>query len=155
MISAGTNIGDRKENLERAVGAFDLLPETRVGRRSSVYETQPVGYADQQDFYNIAFTVESKLEPAALLGACLGIEAGIGRVRTIKNGPRIIDLDIIFAEDKKISDPHLTVPHPRYHERRFVLEPLLELFPDGSAYGFDIKKYLPEIKGQDIRKLKI
>lgn len=152
VISVGTNIGDREENIKRAYDALNLLPYTDVIKSSSVYETEPVGYARQQNFYNVVFVVESVFDPGEMLGACLGIESGFGRVRTVRNGPRIIDLDIIFAEDKRIKTRNLTVPHPRYSERRFVLEPLSELFPDGTAYGFDIKKYLPEVQEQKIMK---
>ena len=153
IISVGTNIGDRKENIDRAIESINLLPYTDVIRQSSVYETEPVGYARQQNFYNIALVVESVFEPGEMLGACLGIESGFGRLRTVRNGPRIIDLDIIFAEDAEINSRNLIVPHPRYHERRFVLEPLLELFPDGTAYGIEFKHYLDEIDGQEIIKL--
>lgn len=148
-------MGDRKENIERAIEAVNLLPYTDVIKHSSVYETEPVGYARQQNFYNIVLLVESVLEPGEMMGACLGIESGFGRVRTVRNGPRIIDLDIIFAENEKIETRNLVVPHPRYHERRFVLEPLLELFPDGSVYGTDIRGYISQIEGQEINKLDI
>ena len=88
-----------------------------------------------------------------MLGVCLGIEAGFGRVREIKNGPRILDLDLILAENEKIDSENLTVPHPRFNERRFVLIPLLELFPDGEAYGIQFGNYLLGIKGQAIKEL--
>ena len=151
ILGIGTNIGDRKENIQRAIEAFDLVPKCKVLRKSSLYETEPVGYADQQSFYNACFEVESTLTPNEILGVCLGIEAGFGRVRTIKNGPRILDLDLILAENEKISTENLTVPHPRFSERRFVLIPLLELFPDGKAYGHNLSKSLLKIKGQGIK----
>lgn len=153
IISVGTNIGDRSKNITDAISAFNLVPDTTVLKQSGIYETEPVGYADQQSFYNAVFEVESKLDANEILGVCLGIEAGFGRVRQFKNGPRIIDLDLIFAEDKKIKTPNLTVPHPRYSERRFVLVPLLEIFPDGNAYGTDFAKYIDSIEGQAIRRL--
>lgn len=153
IIGVGTNIGDRKENIENAVESLSLLPKTSVIRRSSFYETEPVGYADQQDFYNIVAEIDSSLEPNEILGACLGIEAGFGRVRTIKNGPRILDLDLILAENISTETANLSLPHPRYHERRFVLEPLLELFPDGVVYNQNILPFFMEIKGQRIKKI--
>lgn len=153
IISIGTNIGNRKENIENCIDAINLLPYTDVIRQSSVYETEPVGYARQENFYNIVVVVKSILEPNEMLGACLGIESGFGRVRTIRFGPRIIDVDIIFAEDEKIESRNLIVPHPRYHERRFILAPLMELFPDGIVYGTDIKPYLDAIEGQEIIRL--
>jgi 2-amino-4-hydroxy-6-hydroxymethyldihydropteridine diphosphokinase len=145
IISAGTNLGDRKENLRKAIDALNLLPYTDVIAQSRIYETEPVGYARQDNFYNIILKVRSIFEPSEMLGACLGIEVGFGRVRTVRFGPRILDLDIIFAEDMKIGTRNLTVPHPRCHERRFVLEPMLDIFPDGIVYGTDIKPLLEKI----------
>lgn len=153
IISVGTNMGDRKENIERSIEAINLLPYTDVIRQSSLYETEPVGYARQQNFYNILLVVDSIFEPNEMLGACLGIESGFGRLRTVRFGPRIIDLDIIFAEDRKIESRNLLVPHPRYQERRFILEPLLELFPDGMVYGTDIKPHMDVLEGQEVIKL--
>ncbi len=117
VLSLGTNIGDRKNNLLSAVKSLDLIPETKVLDCSSIYETEPVGYAQQDDFYNIALLLESKFEPNEMLGICMGLEAGFNRVREFKNGPRILDVDVIFCEDKEISTKNLTVPHPRYFER--------------------------------------
>lgn len=150
IISIGTNLGDRMDNINRCIDAINLLPYTDVIEQSAVYETEPVGYARQENFYNILLKVDSVFEPNEMLGACLGIEAAFGRMRTVRFGPRIIDIDIIFAEDEKIESRNLIVPHPRYHERRFVLEPMLELFPDGIAYGKNFKAYIDKIDGQEI-----
>lgn len=152
IISVGTNIGNKKENIERAVNAINNIPYTDVIRVSSIYETEPVGYARQDNFYNAVFEVKSQYEPHEMLGICLGIESGLGRVRTLKNGPRILDLDIIFAENQQIDTANLIVPHPRYHERRFVLEPLLEIFPDGEAFGTNFEHFIDDIEGQYIRR---
>lgn len=154
IISVGTNMGDREENINRSIDAINLLPYTDVVGQSAVYETEPVGYARQQNFYNIILRVESVFDPHEMLGACLGIESGFGRLRTVRFGPRIIDIDIIFAEDEKIESRNLIVPHPRYSERRFILEPLLDIFPDGIVYGTDIKPYIEKLEGQEIIKLK-
>lgn len=151
VLSLGTNIGDRKNNLLSAVKSLELIPETKVLDCSSIYETEPVGYAQQDDFYNIALLLESKFEPNEMLGICMGLEAGFNRVREFKNGPRILDVDVIFCEDKKINTKNLTVPHPRYFERRFVLEPMLELFSDGEFFGIDFKKFIDKIDGQNVR----
>lgn len=151
VLSLGTNIGDRKNNLLSAVKSLELIPETKVLDCSSIYETEPVGYAQQDDFYNIAILLESKFEPNEMLGICMGLEAGFNRVREFKNGPRILDVDVIFCEDKKINTKNLTVPHPRYFERRFVLEPMLELFHDGEFFGIDFKKFIDKIDGQNVR----
>ncbi|MBQ9228088.1 MAG: 2-amino-4-hydroxy-6-hydroxymethyldihydropteridine diphosphokinase [Eubacterium sp.] len=155
IIGVGTNIGDREQNIRQAVRAFSLVPKTKVLRTSKLYETEPVGYAAQEEFYNACFEVESVLEPHEMLGVCLGIEAGFGRHREFKNGPRILDLDVILAEDCTVHTDNLTVPHPRFHERRFVLIPLLELFPEGVAYGVAFKQYLLGIKGQAIKEMNV
>lgn len=153
ILSLGTNLGDRKRNIERAVEAINSIPYTDVEKMSSVYETEPVGYARQDNFYNCVVYVVSKFEPNEMLGICLGIEAGFGRERGLKNGPRILDIDVIFADNQKIKTRNLEVPHPRYHERRFVLEPLLEIFPDGKVFGTEFKHYISKIEGQEIKKL--
>ncbi len=155
IISVGTNLGDRRANIERAIEAINLLPYTDVEKQSAIYETEPIGYARQDNFYNIVLLVESIFEPNEMLGACLGIESGFGRQRTVRYGPRIIDLDIIFAEDCEIETRNLIVPHPRYHERRFVLEPLLDIFPNGIVFGTDIKPYLEKTTDQDLTRLDI
>lgn len=153
ILAIGTNMGDRRANIENAITALNSIPYTDVEKRSSIYETEPVGYARQQDFYNCVVYVESQFEPNEMLGICLGIEAGFGRERGLKNGPRILDIDVILAENLEITTRNLIVPHPRYHERRFVLEPLLEIFPQGEVFGIDFKQYIPKIEGQEIKKL--
>lgn len=153
VLGIGTNVGDRKENIEKAMKAIELLPQTKIVLKSSIYETQPVGYDEQQDFYNICVEVQSIFNPYEMIGAVLGIEAGFGRVRSIKDGPRIIDIDIIFAENIVIETRNLTTPHPRYKERRFVLEPLMELYPDGHFYGYSFYGLSEKIENQAIKKL--
>ena len=98
VIGIGTNMGDRYANIKTAVEAISLVPGIEVLRESSVYETDPWGYTDQQGFYNNVIEVESEKSPQALLGVCLGIEAGMGRVRQFKYGPRVIDLDLLVFE---------------------------------------------------------
>jgi len=151
VIGVGTNIGDRKQNIQDAVKAFSLVPKCEVLRVSSLYETEPVGFAEQDSFYNACLEVESTLTPNEMLGVCLGIEAGCGRVREFTNGPRILDLDVILAENETVNTENLSVPHPRYRERRFVLIPLLELFPTGEAFGIRFSDALLGIKGQSVK----
>lgn len=153
VLSVGTNIGDRKENIEKCIEALNLVPYTDVLSASAIYQTEPVGYARQDDFYNCCLLVQSQYNPNEMLGICLGIEAGFGRVRGIKNGPRVLDVDIIFAQNLEIETKNLTVPHPRYKERRFVLEPMLDIFVDGIAFGMDFKQYITQIEGQKIQKI--
>lgn len=126
-LGIGTNIGDRMQNLQDSIDALNLLPLTTVTDVSNVYETDPVGYDNQDDFLNIVVEVETELNPDNLLGAALGIEAGLGRIRTIKNGPRIIDIDLLLYENETSNTKTLVLPHPRMMERNFVLKPLLDL----------------------------
>lgn len=152
VIALGTNIGNRLENLGSAVGALSLLPQTRVIKASAVYETAPVGYLEQSDFYNAAVLLETELSPCALLGGCLGIEAALGRIRQFKNGPRCIDLDLLLYEGFTSNGAELTVPHPRMKERAFVLVPLSDIFPDSKALGFDFAPALSRLDCSTIRK---
>ena len=133
-LGIGTNIGDRMKNLQDSIDSLNLLPMTTVTDVSNVYETDPVGYDDQDDFLNIVVEVETELNPDNLLGACLGIEAGLGRVRIIKNGPRIIDVDLLLYGNETSNTKTLILPHPRMMERNFVLKPLLDLDFDESLF---------------------
>lgn len=153
ILSVGTNMGDRKQNIENAINALNNIPYTDVIKVSSIYETEPVGYLRQDNFYNAVMLVESQFEPHEMLGICMGIESGFGRVRAFQNGPRILDLDLILAENQSIDTRNLEVPHPRYHERRFVLEPMLEMFPDGEIFGINFEQYIEKIDGQFIQKI--
>ena len=126
-LGIGTNIGDRMQNLQDSLDALNLLPMTYVTDVSNVYETDPVGYDNQDDFLNIVVEVETELNADNLLGAALGIESGLGRVRTIKNGPRIIDIDLLLFGNETKNTNTLILPHPRMMERNFVLKPLLDL----------------------------
>ncbi len=134
-LGIGTNIGNRLQNLMDTVEALNLLPLTKVVEVSNVYETAPVGYANQDDFLNIAVAVSTELNAHNLLGAALGIEAGMGRIRTIKNGPRIIDVDLLMYENENIDSLTLMLPHPRMLERNFVIKPLLDLNLEKSFYS--------------------
>ena len=126
-LGIGTNIGNRIENLQNSIEALNLLPLTSVTQVSNIYETDPVGYEDQDDFLNIVVEVETELNSDNLLGAALGIEAGLGRIRTIKNGPRVIDIDLLLYDDEAKNTETLILPHPRMMERGFVLVPLSDI----------------------------
>ncbi len=153
ILGVGTNIGDRKENIEKCIDAINLVPYTSVLMRSGIYETEPVGYARQDNFYNCVLFVTSLLEPNEILGLCLGVEGGFGRKRGIKDGPRILDVDVLLAENEKIKTKNLIVPHTRMKERRYVLEPMLDIFPNGKAFDFEFKSFIKEIEGQEIKKI--
>jgi 2-amino-4-hydroxy-6-hydroxymethyldihydropteridine diphosphokinase len=133
-LGLGSNLGDRLDNLLRAVR---LLEERGVAvRRSSrVYETDPVGGPEQPDYLNAVIEVEGPGSARDLLEACLSIEDEMGRVREERWGPRVIDLDILSFDEQEIEEPDLRVPHPRMHERGFVLIPLLELDADPPLPG--------------------
>lgn len=128
IIALGSNIGEPRENLDLAIAL--LREATEVIKVSSYYVTKPVGYEDQPDFVNAVCIIESELPAIELLNMLHGIEKAMGRERTIKWGPRIIDLDIIQYGSLLSNSPELTLPHPRAHERKFVLEPWLEIEPE-------------------------
>lgn len=154
VLGVGTNLGSRMENINRCIDSINLTPYTDVLMCSAVYETEPVGYARQDNFYNCALLVESELDIHEMLGLCLGIESGFGRKRGIANGPRILDIDILLAEDKRAETKNLCVPHPRIRERRFVLMPMLDLFPEGTAFGYEFKSCIDKIEGQYVNKIR-
>jgi len=127
-IALGSNLGDRESNLHAAVQS--LAPVLRVLQCSPVYETPPWGYLDQPAFLNQVLCAETDLSPRALLRFLQGIEVKLGRVKSILNGPRPIDLDIIFYDHLVYTSPKLTIPHPRLPGRGFVLVPLADLAAD-------------------------
>jgi len=134
-IALGSNVGDPERQVRSAFDEIDALPRTHVLARSRLYRTAPVGYADQPDFINACALVETSLPPRALLDALLSLEKKHGRVREIKNGPRTLDLDIVLYGDQAVDESSLTIPHPRAHERKFVLEPLVDVWPDAVIPG--------------------
>jgi len=129
FIGIGSNQGLARENCEQAVKELGLLEKVWVESNSSLYETAPLGIENQDWFINSVIKIKTTLPPLTLLDELLGIEEKMGRVRRIKWGPRIIDLDLLFYEDLIISETNLTVPHPELHKRKFVLEPLKEIAP--------------------------
>ncbi len=146
LIGVGTNMGDRLENIVNAKEALEKVPTVKLLRMSSVYETEPWGYKEQDNFYNGVFEAETELSPQALLGVCLGIEAAFGRKREFKNGPRILDLDLLIYENETSDTAELKLPHPFIGERDFVLVPLKELFPNLKIFSFDFSKDFEKIR---------
>jgi len=128
FLSLGSNLGNRRANLGRALVALEK-EGVKVLRSSSLYRTQPVGYAAQPWFYNQVVEVSTALEPTELLALITTVERGLGRGPARKNRPRTIDIDILIAEEQVFSTRQLTVPHPRMAGRNFVLVPLLEIAP--------------------------
>jgi 2-amino-4-hydroxy-6-hydroxymethyldihydropteridine diphosphokinase len=137
FVGLGSNLGERRETLRAAVGRLRGLQEVQLERVSSFRDTEPVGYVDQPRFLNGAVELETELSARALLGVLLELERAFGRDRSTAppHGPRTLDLDLLLYGDATIDEPLLKVPHPRLHERRFVLEPLAELDPDLEVPG--------------------
>jgi 2-amino-4-hydroxy-6-hydroxymethyldihydropteridine diphosphokinase len=135
FVGLGANLGDPQGQLRRALLALAGLPGTRLVAASSLYRSAPVGHAAQPDFVNAVAEIETRLGAQALLGELLATEARFGRVRTFPNAPRTLDLDLLLYGDRVIAEPGLIVPHPRMHERAFVLAPLAEIAPDIAIPG--------------------
>jgi 2-amino-4-hydroxy-6-hydroxymethyldihydropteridine diphosphokinase len=129
FLGLGSNLGDREGSIGRALAGLEARG-FHVTARSSLYLTEPVGGPPQGWFVNAVARGETALGPEALLLQCLAVERELGRVRTVKDGPRILDLDLLLYGDEILETPHLHVPHPRLQERRFVLVPLAEIAPD-------------------------
>lgn len=128
FLGLGTNVGDKKKNLEKAI---DLLSEKVTNIKSSkFYETEPWGYKDQDKFLNAAIMGETSLSPLEFLKFVKDVEERVGRIERFKWGPREIDIDILFYDDLIYKDSDLQIPHPRLHERDFVLKPLMDLDPN-------------------------
>jgi len=126
-LALGTNLGDRLANLRTALDT--LPPQVRIRRESGIYETPPWGFTEQPAFLNMVIEAETDLRPLTLLHYLKGLEASLGREKSFRYGPRHIDLDILFYDDLLLDDELLTLPHPRLHERGFVLVPLAEIAP--------------------------
>jgi 2-amino-4-hydroxy-6-hydroxymethyldihydropteridine diphosphokinase len=129
-VALGSNLRDPARQVRSGLEALARLPETRLVTRSSLYRTAPVGKPDQPDFINAVARLDTGLEPEALLRRLLDIERQHARVRGERNGPRTLDLDLLLHGECRMESPGLTVPHPRMHERAFVLAPLAEIAPE-------------------------
>jgi 2-amino-4-hydroxy-6-hydroxymethyldihydropteridine diphosphokinase len=134
-VALGSNLEDPEAQVQRGFDEIAALPATEIVRRSRLYRTAPVGYVDQPDFVNACALVETSLAPRELLDALLAVEQRRGRVRGLPNGPRTLDLDIVLYGDAVVDEPGLRIPHPRAHERAFVLVPLVEVWPDAVIPG--------------------
>ncbi len=126
-VGLGANIGEPRRQIEVAIEEVGKLPRTRRVLTSSLYRSTPLGYADQPEFLNAVVKLDTELTPEALLGHLQEIEKRHGRERPFPNAPRTLDLDLLLYGERVVATPRLTLPHPRMHERAFVLQPLLEL----------------------------
>ena len=129
VIALGSNLQNPASQVRAALRIIGAHPAIRIGKVSSLYLTAPVGYDDQPDFVNAVCVAETSLDAAGLLAELNRIEAAFGRERSFRNAPRTLDLDIIDFDGQRSADPHLTLPHPRAHERGFVMLPLAEILP--------------------------
>lgn len=127
-LALGSNMGNRLANIKNAISL--LTPQMTVKKKSPVYETPPWGYADQPAFLNQVVMVETYMEAEPLLGHLKRLETALGRVESFQNGPRLIDIDILFYDDLVLDSPPLVIPHPRLHQRAFVLVPLNDIASD-------------------------
>jgi len=151
-IALGTNLGERMNNLRTAITT--LSPDVTVLAESHVYETPPWGFEDQPAFLNMVAKAETGLEPEVLLGYLKQIEVKLGREKTVRWGPRLIDLDILFYDDLIIESPPLVIPHPRLHERAFVLVPLVDVAPEvvHPVFQMNVSNLLAKIDAQGISR---
>lgn len=150
-LALGSNLGERRAHLREALNR--LSPEVHIHKVSSVYETTPVGYQDQPDFLNIACQGETQLSPQALLHYVKTIESAIGRQTTFRNGPRVIDIDILLYDQLCIQENDLIIPHPRMAERAFVLAPLAEIASEviEPTHYQTIRELLRKVSTQGIK----
>jgi 2-amino-4-hydroxy-6-hydroxymethyldihydropteridine diphosphokinase len=134
VLGLGGNLGDRRAFLAKAVAAISARRGITLMAVSALYETAPWGKTDQPAFYNAAVKIDTHLAPRGLLDAILAIEAGLGRRREERWGPRVVDIDILLYGAAEIDEPGLRVPHPRLAERAFALKPLLDVAPEAKLF---------------------
>ena len=147
VVALGSNLDDPEGHVRRAFADLARIPETWVAARSALYRTAPVGYAEQPAFVNACAKLETRLSARHLLDHLLEIEKRHGRTRGIPNGPRTLDLDIVLYGGATIAEPGLSVPHPRAHERAFVLAPLVDVWPEAAIPGHGSARQLLEKAG--------
>jgi 2-amino-4-hydroxy-6-hydroxymethyldihydropteridine diphosphokinase len=153
-IGVGSNLGDPAANVRGAITALGQQAHCRVQSQSSLYRTAPIGFDDQPDYVNAVVHIETALGPHLLLENLLALEKLFGRVRSHQNAPRTLDLDLLLYVDRIINQPGLQVPHPRMHERAFVLLPLAEIAPDIAIPGHGaLKDLLAGVKDQAVKRI--
>ena len=135
FLGLGSNLEQPLVQLSRALREVHEIPNTALIRVSSFYDTVPIGLADQPNFVNAVAELQTQMSPTELLNHLIEIEAAHKRVRSVRDGPRTLDLDILLYNDIRMNEPLLTIPHPRMHERAFVLWPLAEIAPELSIPG--------------------
>jgi len=154
-VAIGSNLGDSCRTVAEAIAQLQRLPQTRFRKASSLYRTAPVGFLEQPDFINAVVALDTLLSPFELFAALQEIEANHGRIRSIPNAPRTLDLDLLLYGNEEIKTPSLTLPHPRLHLRAFVVTPLAEIAPAQlriPGRGM-LEAWLPAVAGQRITRL--
>jgi 2-amino-4-hydroxy-6-hydroxymethyldihydropteridine diphosphokinase len=153
-LSLGSNLGNRKATLRKAVEILKANPYFRLRRISSLYETEPQDFKRQRKFFNIVLAAETSLSPHELLELCQSTENIMGRQREIEKGPRVIDVDILLYDSEETSNSLLLIPHPRLKERAFVLIPLLEIAPQlALPSGVYLSSFLGKVEGQQVKRI--
>lgn len=153
-VALGANLGDPAATVRAAIEALREMPQARLLTSSSLYRTAPVGLKHQPDFINAVAMLETVLTPGEMLTRLFAIEARFGRIRSIRNAPRTLDLDLLLCDDQVLTLPELTLPHPRMTERAFVLVPLAEIAPALTIPGHGpLSALLPKVADQRIEKL--
>lgn len=153
-IALGSNLKEPQRQLQSGFAALARLPDTQLVAQSSLVRSAPVGYADQPDFINAVAAIRTALAPRGLLDALLAIERAHGRVREFPNAPRTLDLDIALYGEQIIHEPGLSIPHPRMHERAFVMVPLAEIAPDAIVPGRGrVRELLAGVDVNSVRRI--
>ncbi|WP_174615365.1 2-amino-4-hydroxy-6-hydroxymethyldihydropteridine diphosphokinase [Virgibacillus ihumii] len=157
FLALGTNIEPRRQHLYQALHRLRVHDEIVILKQSSIYQTAPVGYTNQDDFLNMVIKIKTTLSPEKLLDVCQSIEHQLGRKREIRFGPRTIDLDVLLYNQENKKTERLIIPHPRMHERAFVLIPLNEIAPDmplpnGQRTVSELVAELPDSDIKDVRR---
>lgn len=150
IVALGSNIGDKTANIDRAIALLTGREDVQLSRRSRDYRTPPWGKTDQDWFVNACISVDTSLDPHALLRRCLDVEEAMGRKRAEKWGPRIIDLDVLVFGDVMLDEAELTLPHPQITKRAFVLAPLADVAPDLVIEGRSVAQWLSAIDREGI-----
>lgn len=153
-VALGANLGHPAATVRAALAALSEIPESALIAASSLYRTAPLGLKHQPDFINAVAALDTALAPLALLEALFAIEARFGRSRGVKNAPRTLDLDLLLYGESRMNEARLTLPHPRMHERAFVLAPLAEIAPECSIPGHGgVSELLASCRGQDVARI--
>ena len=154
FVGIGANLGEPRSQVKQALLELDAIPYTRLIKASSLYRSEPLGHAEQPEFVNAVAQLETGLPAERLLAELQAIEARHGRERSFANAPRTLDLDLLLFGSAVLNKAALTVPHPRMHERAFVLAPLLEIAPQASVPGRGaVKELLKDCQTQSIERI--